>query len=33
VVSTVETLCGAIYQPVTRCSTGELSTQTLRSAL
>ncbi len=28
-VSTVEALCGAIYQPVTRYSTGEFSAKTL----
>lgn len=33
VVSTVEALCGAIYQPVARYSTGEFPTQILRSAL
>ena len=32
-VSTVEALCGAVYQPVTRYSTGEFSTQSLRSAM
>lgn len=32
-VSTVEVLCGAISQPVMRYSTGEFTTQPLRSAL
>ena len=32
-VSAVETLCGAIYQPVARYSTGEISTRSLRSSL
>ncbi|HVP42511.1 MAG TPA: response regulator [Terriglobales bacterium] len=31
--STVEALCGAIYQPVMRYATGEFSVSTLRSAV